>query len=168
MKIIVAVDKNWGIGCNGGLLFNIPEDMRFFKETTVNNVVVMGRKTFESLPGGKPLKDRANIVLTGNRGFKAEGAVVCGSVDGVLKEAEKYAGKDIYIIGGETVYREFLGYCGEALITKVFAERQADSFFPDMDKLPDWQKIWESEIKAHGELQYVFTRYVNKNGVYDR
>ena len=179
MKIIVAVDKNWGIGNKGKLLFSIPGDMRFFKETTQNNVVVMGRKTFESLPGGKPLKDRVNIVLSGqgdggvdrvlnNAGNTVNTPIpltVCGSVDGVLQEIKKYAGREIFIIGGETVYRQFLDYCGEALITKVFAEREADSFFPNIDKLANWQKVWESEVKTHEGLQYVFTKYKNNKNV---
>lgn len=90
MKIIVAVDLNWGIGCDGKLLQHIPEDMKFFKEKTIGNVVVMGRETFESLPGKNPLKDRVNIVLSRDRSFKDDRLIICNSIEDTLKELQKY------------------------------------------------------------------------------
>ena len=118
MKLIVAVDANWGIGCKNELLVRIPSDQRFFRETTTGNVVVMGRKTLESFPGGKPLKDRVNIVLTKENRESVNGEIIVHSVEEALEEIKKYS-EEIYIIGGETVYRQFLHYCDESYITKI-------------------------------------------------
>jgi len=118
MKAIVNVDKNWGIGNDGDLLQFIPADMKFFKENTIGNVVVMGRTTFDSLPGKQPLKDRTNIVLTKNKSFQNDGVIVLNSVEEVLKEVTKYSEDEVYIIGGEMIYKQLLPYCKEAYITK--------------------------------------------------
>ena len=101
MNIIVAVDKNWAIGCNNKLLVSIPSDMKFFRETTTGNVVVMGRKTLESFPNGMPLKNRTNIVLTGNRDYQVKGAIVVHSMEELLEELKKYNSEQIYVIGGD-------------------------------------------------------------------
>ncbi len=162
MKLIVAVDKNFGIGYKGGLLFSIPEDMKYFRETTLNKVVVMGRATYESLPF-KPLKNRVNIVLSADMSYSPAGATVCRSAADVFKEIKKYPPGDVYIIGGERVYREFLPYCDTALITKVRSAREADSFFPDIDKLDCWEKVKESEVKSFEGLEFTFTEYGNNN-----
>lgn len=161
MKLIVAADENCGIGHKGKLLFSIPEDMRYFKENTLNKAVVMGRKTFESLPGGRPLAGRANIVLSRDVSFAPAGVTVCRTADGVLEAVKVYPAEDVFIIGGEKVYREFISYCDTALITKVHAVKEADSFFPDIDRMKNWKKVWESEVKTHGELRFTFTKYVN-------
>lgn len=108
MNIIVAVDKNWAIGCNNKLLVSIPSDMKFFRETTTGNVVVMGRKTLESFPNGMPLKNRTNIVLTGNRDYQVKGAIVVHSMEELLEELKKYNSEQIYVIGGDSVYRQML------------------------------------------------------------
>ena len=163
MKLIVAASENFGIGYKGKLLFSIPEDMRYFKETTLNKVVVMGRNTYESLPV-KPLKNRVNIVLSGDIGFNPSGVTVCRSAEATLKEIKKYPSDDVYIIGGGRVYRDFLDYCDTALITKVRAVRRADSFFIDIDAIKNWEKVWESEIKTHEDLTFTFTKYVKKHG----
>ena len=90
MNIIVAADKNWGIGKNNQLLVSIPADMKMFREETSGKVVVMGRKTLESFPNGLPLKNRINIVLTRDRNYEAKGAVIVHSIEEALKEVEKY------------------------------------------------------------------------------
>jgi len=151
MNIIVAVDKNWAIGCKNQLLYSIPEDMAFFKKTTLNKVVVMGANTFLSLPFGA-LKDRVNIVLSHDKSFKAEGAVVCYSLDELFKELKKYPVEDIFIIGGEMFYRTMLPFCSTAYITKVDAKtKDADCFFLNLDNLPQWIKIYTSpQVETNG------------------
>ena len=108
MNLIVAVDKNWAIGLKNKLLVSIPEDMKFFRTETAGKVVVMGRKTLESFPGGIPLKNRINIVLTGNRDYEAKGALVLHTVEDVLQELKKYPSQEVYIIGGERHFPVFL------------------------------------------------------------
>ena len=111
MNLIVAVDSNWGIGKDNKLLVSIPADMKFFRTTTTGKVVIMGRKTLESFPNGLPLKNRVNIVLTGNKDYKVKDAVVVHSVEEALEEAGKYPTEDVYVIGGDSVYRQMLPYC---------------------------------------------------------
>jgi len=162
MKAIVAVDNNWGIGRNGKLLFSIPEDMQRFKETTLNKVVVMGRKTFESLPNGKGLSNRVNIVLTKDNSFKAENVITVSSLSEALNKIKKYPPDDVFIIGGGEIYKVFLEYCDEAIVTKVRAERQADSFFPNLDNHKNWAKTSESEVKTYDGIEFAFVKYINE------
>ncbi len=161
MKIIVAVDNKWGIGCENKLLQYIPEDMKFFKEKTIGNVVVMGRETFESLPGKNPLTARVNIVLTRNSSFKDERLIICNSMDETLKELEKYDTDKVFIIGGEAIYTQFLPYCDELFVTKIQNEYEADKFFPNVDDISNWGLVEESEVKEYKGIKYVFTRYKN-------
>lgn len=163
MKAIVAVDLNWGIGCGGKLLQPIPEDMKFFKEKTIGNVVVMGRETFESLPGKKPLKDRVNIVLSRSESFNDDSLIICNSIDETLKELQKYENDKIFIIGGETVYKQFLPYCEELYVTKILNEYEADRFFPNIDIMSNWDLIKESEVKEYNNVRYVFSTYINNS-----
>ena len=133
MNIIVAADKNWAIGFQNKLLVSIPADMKFFRQTTTGNVVVMGRKTLESFPNGQPLKNRVNIVLTSDKKYQVKDAVIVHSVDELLEELKKYDSEDIYVIGGESIYRQLLPYCSLAHVTKIDHEYQADTYFPDLD-----------------------------------
>ena len=162
MKIIVAVDSNWGIGCDGNLLQHIPEDMKFFKEKTIGNVVVMGRETFESLPGKNPLNNRVNIVLSRNNSFKDDRLTICKSIEETFKELEKYNNDEIFIIGGETIYKQFLPYCDELYITKIKNEYKADRFFPNVDIMENWELVEESEVKEYKDIKYIFSRYLKK------
>ena len=163
MKVIVAVDLNWGIGYGGKLLQSIPEDMKFFKEKTAGNVVVMGRETFKSLPGKKALKDRVNIVLTRSKSFNDDRLIVCNSIDETLKELQKYENDKIFIIGGETVYKQFLPYCNELYVTKIQKTYEADRFFPNIDIMSNWDLIKESEVKEYNNIRYVFSTYINNS-----
>ena len=158
MRLIAAVDRNWGIGINNKLLISIPEDMKFFRATTMGNVVVMGRKTLESFPNGKPLKDRINIVLTRDRNYKVDGAVVCHTKEEVLEELDRYDTDNVYIIGGESIYRLFEPECDTALITKIDYEYEADAFFPDLEKL-GWELTEESEEQTYFDIIYNFCTY---------
>jgi len=159
MNLIVAVDKNWGIGCENKLLFSIPDDLKNFRKLTKGKVVVMGRRTLESLPGGLPLKDRTNIVLSRDKELQIPGAVVCNSIDNLLDELEKYDDENIFIIGGQTVYEELLDYCNTAYITEINAEFPADAFFPDITKMPNWVRVDESKRKEHEGIRYIFCEY---------
>ena len=159
MNLIVAVDKNWGIGKNGGLLTNLPEDMKFFRTTTADSVVILGRKTLESFPGGKPLKNRVNIVLTRNENIRADGFTVVKNTEEALFEAKKYEGKNIFVIGGESIYRQFLPYCKRAYVTKMDADFNADTFMENLDEKKEWQVVFESEEKEHEGLKFRFLTY---------
>lgn len=159
MKLIVAVDANWGIGCKNELLVRIPADQRMFREKTTGNVVVMGRKTLDSFPGGKPLKDRVNIVLTGERRESLNGEIYVRSVEEVLEEIKKYSEESIYIIGGETVYRQFLPYCNEAYVTKIDHKYEADAYFPNLDENAEWEVTEESEEQTYFDITYTFVKY---------
>lgn len=162
MNLIAAVDKNWGIGLKNKLLVSIPDDMKFFRQTTTGKVVVMGRKTLESFPGRKPLKNRVNIVLTRDPDYKADGAVVVHDLDALYEELKKYPSEDIYVIGGESIYRQLLDECDVAHITKINYSYEADAFFPDLDKKPEWQITADSEEQTYFDLEYYFYKYEKK------
>ena len=130
MKAIVAADRNWGIGYQNRLLVSIPSDMKFFRQTTTGHVVVMGRKTLESFPNGLPLKNRTNIVLTANKDYAVKDAIIVHSEKELLEELKKYDTDEIYVIGGESVYRMMLPYLDTIYVTKIDHAFQADTFFP--------------------------------------
>ena len=161
MKLIVAVARDWGIGNKGQLLFNVPEDMEFFKNTTMNKVVVMGRKTLLSLPGGNPLKNRTNIVLTRDKNFEKEGCIIVNSIEALFDEIKKYESDDVFLIGGGKLYNQLYPYCSEAYITKFDAILEADTYLHNFDEDKDWLLTYASEIHEHEGLKYIFTTYKN-------
>ena len=134
MNVIVAADKNWGIGKDNKLLVSIPSDMKFFRTQTTGKVVVMGRKTLESFPNGMPLKNRTNIVLTRNPDYEVKGGVVVHSVEELLEVLKPYEEEDIYVIGGDSIYRLLLPYCRTAHVTKIDFAFEADTYFPNLDE----------------------------------
>ncbi len=167
MQAIVNVNENWGIGRNGDLLVYIPEDMRFFRETTAGRTVIMGRKTLESFPGGRPLKNRTNIVLTRD----ASRILVSGEEDRKLAVLEDlYAladyireipSLDVFVIGGESIYRQLLPYCERCLVTKNDCTKEPDSWFPDLDAMDNWHCTEESELREFEGTRFRFTVYEN-------
>ena len=159
MNLIVAVDKNWAIGLSNKLLVSIPADMKLFRETTSGKVVAMGRKTLESFPGGQPLKNRTNIVLTKDLNYKVKDAVVVGTLEEMVEELKKYPSEDIYVIGGESVYRQLLPYCDTAYVTKIDHIYEADTFFPNLDEMKDWKMTGVTEEQTYFDLEYVFAKY---------
>ena len=159
MNLIAAVDKNWAIGCKNKLLVSIPADMKFFRETTIGKVVVMGRKTLESFPNGMPLKKRTNIVLTHDKTYKVPDAILVHSMEELHEELKKYPSEDIYVIGGETIYKQLLDECDVAHITKIDYEFEADAYFPNLDELPDWKITQDSEEQTYFDLEYYFYKY---------
>ena len=162
MKAILAADKHWGIGYNNRLLVSIPSDMKFFRQTTTGKVVVMGRKTLESFPNGLPLKNRTNIVLTANPDYDVKDAVIVHSKDELLEELKKYNEDDIYVLGGESVYRMMLPYCDTVLVTKIDRAFQADTHFPNLDEMEEWTLTEESEEQTCFDLEFRFTKYERK------
>ncbi|MBR2159972.1 MAG: dihydrofolate reductase [Clostridia bacterium] len=156
MQAIVAVSENWGIGKDNDLLFRISADLKRFKALTSGRTVVMGRKTLESLPGGKGLPKRRNIVLTSQPDFTAENA------EAVHNPAQLIfaAGADAFVIGGATVYRQLLSLCDRVYVTKVFASPEADAFFPNLDESPDWEVACQSEVMEENGLRFQYVDYV--------
>lgn len=160
MKAILHVDREWGIGKCNSLMFRIPADMKFFKETTTGNVVVMGSNTLKSLPGGNPLKDRTNIVLYPG-GKKREDCSVVGSLEELFTEIKKYDGDRVFVIGGAMLYKTLLPYCSEVLVTKVDAVGGADVFFENIDKNENFKLVYESKPVETNGYSIRFTTYKN-------
>lgn len=166
ISAIVCADANFGIGCQGKLLDTIPEDMKFFKKKTNNSIVIMGRKTYDSLPN-KPLSDRVNIVITSNIDDKnlmevrKEGIIYTDidAIKGVLENSQILPW-DIYIIGGGTIYKELLPYCERIYITKILhAYDNVDTYFPNIDAMLEWILAFESDIKEYNGIKYKFCVY---------
>ena len=162
MNLIVAVDKNWAIGMSNKLLVTIPNDQKHFREETLGKVVVLGRKTLATFPGGLPLQGRTNIILTTNPDFKAKDAIIVHSEEELLEVLKQYKKEEIYIIGGDSVYHMMLPYCDTAHITKIDHAYEADTFFPNLDEDPQWQITADSEEQTYFNLEYVFLRYERK------
>jgi len=162
MNIIVAVDRNWAIGYENRLLNSIPEDMKFFRETTTGGVIVMGRKTLESFPGGRPLRNRVNVVLTHNENCHVQGAVTVHSVKEALDYLSQFKSEEIYVIGGESVYRQMLPYCDTAHVTWMDYAYCADTYFPDLDADENWVKTADSGEHTYFDLPYEFRLYKRK------
>ena len=163
MNIIVAVDKNWAIGFENKLLNSIPEDMKFFRETTTGKVVVMGRKTLESFPNKRPLKNRTNIVITRQKDYQVDGAVVLHSVEEALDYLKQFKSEDIYVIGGASIYEQMLPYCDVAHVTVMDYAYQAYTWFPNLDKMEEFVVAADSEEKTYFDLEYCFKMYVRKS-----
>lgn len=161
MKFIVAVDEKWGIGKNGDLLLSIPDDMRYYRETTRGKVVVMGYNTLLSLPGGKPQPARLNIVLADIPSLRVSGAVVCGSMEQFLRLCGCFAPDDVFVIGGGSIYRQMMPYCCEAHITKMRFDGEAQVFIPSLDEMPEWSVEAESAQAVWKGIRYSFATYRN-------
>ncbi len=161
MKAIVAVDKEWGIGKNNGLLFRLPRDMAFFKEKTWDKVVVMGGNTLLSFPGGKPLPHRVNIVLSSS--LERDDCIVVKNLEELFSELRKYNSEDIFIIGGAMFYRTMIDYCSVAYITKVNTVGGASVFFPNLDMAYNWEMASATESVEDNGYEISFTEYRNNS-----
>lgn len=161
MNIIVAVDKNWAIGCQNKLLVSIPADMRFFRQVTTGKVVILGKKTLETFPGGKPLKDRLNIVIS-KQNITIPDAIVVHSIEEALDVVKEYKSEDVYVIGGATIYKQMLPYCDVAHVTKIDYGYHADTYFPNLDEMPEWVVEEQSEEQTYYDIEYTFYKYVKK------
>jgi len=161
MIAVVAVDECWGIGYKGELLYEIPEDRKFFKERSEHKVVVMGRATLESLPGSKPLRNRTNIVLTKKRELEQDSVIVCSSVEQLLEAVSTYDPDDVVVMGGQEIYTQLLDYCTTAYVTRIKGRKTADRFFPRIDLLDNWKVEDISDEKNHEGIKFAFYKYVN-------
>lgn len=162
MNLIVAVDNNWAIGNKNELLVRIPNDHKHFREETTGKVVVLGRKTLETFPQGQPLKNRTNIILTTDRKYQVKDAIIVHSINELLEELKKYNDEDIYIIGGESVYRQMLPYCNVAHITKIDHSYEADTYFPNLDQDEEWHITADSDEQTYFDIAYQFLKYERK------
>lgn len=159
MNLIVAVDKNWAIGNKNDLLVKIPADQRFFREETTGKVIIMGRKTLESFPQKKPLPNRTNIVISRKADYKVDGATVLGSIEEALELVKDYKSEDVFVIGGDSIYHQMLPYCDVAHITKINYAYEADTYFPNLDEMPEWKITEQSEEQTYYDLEYWFIKY---------
>lgn len=159
MNLIVAVDEKWGIGKDGGLLAHLPEDMKYFRETTRGRTVVMGRRTLESFPGGKPLKNRVNMVLSRDEAYAPEGVRVYHSVEDVLEALRDCREEDVFIIGGGMIYREFLPYCSKAYVTYIHRAFDVDTDFENLDQDENWKLESVSDGREHEGISFEFRIY---------
>ena len=156
-SLIACIGKNRELGKDGQLVFHIKEDMQFFREKTNGHKVVMGRKTWESLPS--KLKNRTNIVLTHNKNYDGKGAIVVHSMEALREELKKYNSEDIYVIGGEQIYKALVDDCDVAHITKINFAYDADAYFPNLDEKPEWQITADSEEQTYFDLEFFFYKY---------
>lgn len=162
MNMIVAVDNNWAIGYKNELLVRIPADHKMFRQMTTGKVVVLGRKTLETFPQGLPLKNRTNIILSRDTGYKVKDATVVHSVEELLEALKAFAAEDIFIIGGSSIYEQLLPYTDMVYVTKIDHEYQADSYFPNLDRGEEWELTGESEEQTYFDLAYEFLKYERK------
>lgn len=163
MNAIVAVDNNWGIGKNNDLLVSIPEDMKFFRETTKNKIVIMGKNTFYSLPNQKPLPNRVNIVISHSSDLNIDGVVVCSSIDNaieyIIREYSEDKLKEVFFIGGGSIYKQCLDYIDTIYLTRINKEYSADCFFPDLNQYPEWKLTEEKKIVSVNGIELSFNTY---------
>ena len=161
---ILNCDKKYGIGKKNGLLFSLPKDMKFFRETTLNHVVCMGENTLLSFPDSKPLKNRISIVLSQDPTHNYEGVINVHSFDEFLKKIKEYAVRDtVFVIGGASIYRQTLPYVDEVYLTKVNADGGAEVFFVNLDEEKDFELVSESKPEMDGDIEIKFCVYKNNN-----
>lgn len=159
MNAIVAVDKNWGIGKDNDLLVHLPGDLKYYKEKTLGNVIIVGQNTLVSFPKSQPLPGRTNIVLSDDPAFEPEGCIICRTKDEVLEKAAEYDPERVFICGGASIYRLFLEDCDAFYVTKIDEAFDADTFFPNLDEL-GYHVDWASEDQEDKGIRYRFERYV--------
>jgi len=159
MNLYVVADANWAIGRGNELLIRIPREQKLFMEETAGKVVVMGRKTFETVHHGLAIQGRTNIVLSRNKALQIKGAIVVHSVEELLEELKKYPLEDVNIVGGESIYQQMLPYCKVAHVSKLDYAYTGDRYFPNLDKAPDWKLTADSDEQVYFDVTYEFLRY---------
>lgn len=163
MDLIVAVDNNWAIGNKGDLLVSIPADHKYFRQMTMNNVVILGRKTLAGFPNGLPLAGRDNIIMSKNPEFEAKGGIIVHSKEELFEVLKDYKDREIFVIGGGKIYEMLLPYCKYAYVTKIDYNYEADTFFPNLDKMDNWTLIADSEEQTYFSLEFYYLKYENSN-----
>lgn len=141
MNLIVAVDNGWGIGNKGELLARVSADLRNFRSLTQGKVVIYGYNTLATFPKGRALKNRTNILLTRKKDFTAEDIIVAGGIEELLEIVKSYNSDDVFVIGGESIYRQLLEYCDRAYVTKFAADFEKDAYMPSLDGNSEWQCV---------------------------
>lgn len=166
MKLVVAVDREWGIGNNGELLARVRGDLLNFKNLTLNKTVILGSKTLATFPKGRPLKNRNNIVMSRSPEYFVEGAEIAHSTEELQDKIKELDTNDVFVIGGESIYKQLLPFCDTAYVTKFDRSYEKDAFFPNLDEMPEWKKTKTSEIMtsdaetdSEAGLKYVFCEY---------
>lgn len=169
MKLVVAVDKEWGIGNKGNLLANVRADLRNFRNLTKDNVVILGSKTLKTFPEGKVLKNRINIVLSRNPDFSPEGAIMARSIDELLEIIKEYDNDKVFVIGGSQIYSALLPYCDTAYVTKFEKSFEKDAFFPNLDEDENWELVeigepqtTNPETDTETDMTFCFCTYKRK------
>lgn len=163
---ILHADKKWGIGKRNDLMFSLPLDMKFFRETTRGHVVAMGENTLLSFPNSKPLKNRTHIVLSADPTHNYEGVINVHSFEEFLKLIKEYSlNEDVYIIGGASIYNQTLSYVDKVLLTKVDADGEAEVFFHNLDEDNNFECVDKGEVIKDNGYDIRFTTYINKNKV---
>lgn len=163
MKAIVAVDSNWAIGNKGKLLVSIPADQKDnFRAKTLDKTIIYGRKTLETFPQQIVLPKRRNIILSTKPDYTVRNAEVAHSKEEALKLVANENTDDVFIIGGATVYKDFLDVCDTAIVTFIDKEYEADAYFPNLDKDPKWELVDESEEQVYFDITYTYRTYVRK------
>lgn len=163
MQAIVAVDSNWGIGNKGQLLVSIPADQKNFRNITMGGTIIYGRKTLETFPRQAVLPGRRNIVLSTREGYTVKDAEVAASREQLLEMIKDTPEDEIFIIGGERVYRDFLDLCDKCIVTFIDKEYEADAHFPNLDKMPEWEMTDESDEQVYFDITYTYRTYEKKN-----
>lgn len=161
MNIILAADRKWAIGKDNDLLIHLPGDLKYFKKMTTGKTVIMGRKTLESLPGGKPLPNRRNIILTRSKDFEVPGAEVFHSIEDVLQliKSGNLESDETFIIGGAEIYKQMMPHCDKFYITKIDAELPADCYFVDLDQIEDLKITWRAPVEEYQGTKYQYVLY---------
>ena len=162
MKAIVAVDRNWAIGHKGKLLVSIPADQKNFRNLTTGNTIVYGRKTLETFPQQVVLPNRRNIILSTREDYTVKNAEVAHSKEELLELVKDVDTDSVFIIGGSSVYNEFIDECDTAIVTFIDKEYQADSYFPNLDKDPNWELVDESDEQVYFDITYTYRTYKRK------
>lgn len=162
MKLIAAADANWGIGKRGELLVKIPEDQLFFREETRDKAIILGHRTLHTFPAEKPLLGRDNIILSRNKNLRVPGAAVVHSVQEARDLVSDLPDDAVYVVGGQSIYQQFLPFCTQADITRIDFAYDADAYLHDFDADPAWEKVEQSEEKTYFDVTYRYVRYVRK------
>jgi dihydrofolate reductase len=160
MDLIVNVTENWGIGKDGKLLVSISADLKRFRQLTTGKTVILGRKTLSTFPGGRPLKNRTNLILSGSTS-SIEGAIVVSNLDALFEQLKGCDLSQVSVIGGASVYKALLPYCDRAYITKTFLTPEADTFFPNLDEAENWSVAEAGPILEENGVKFQYVDYIN-------
>ena len=164
MILMLTADENWNIGLKGKMLVDLEEDLARFREKTTGNIVIMGRKTLEAIPGGQALPDRVNLVMTRDENFKQEGITTVNSIDELfetIEELNEDKERKVFVTGGESIVKQLLKYCTKAYVTKILVSfPDHDTSIPNLDKLDQWERVWEGDKIMQEDIEYKYINYV--------